>query len=86
MPLDPHRIDDAVIALLYLGLHENQRAWKSFDRDAMNRLHARGMVQDPVNKAKSVVLTDAGLQQSALLLEQLFATQQPPGSREPGNN
>lgn len=86
MPLDPDRIDDAVIALLSLGLHENQRAWKSFDRDAMNRLHARGMVQDPVNKAKSVMLTDAGLQQSALLLEQRFATQQPPGSREPGNN
>jgi len=86
MPLDPHRIDNAVLALLFLGLHENQRAWKTFDWDAMNRLHAKGMIEDPVNKAKSVVLTDAGLQQSALLLEQLFAMQQPPGSREPGNN
>ena len=85
-PLDPDRIDDAVLALLSLGLHENPRAWKTFDWDAMNRLHAKGMIQDPVNKAQSVVLTDAGLQQSALLLEQLFATQQPPGSREPGNN
>ena len=86
MPLDPNRIDDAVLALLSLGLHEGQRAWKTFDWDAMNRLHAKGMIQDPVNKAKSVVLTDAGQQQSALLLEQLFATQQPPSSREPGNN
>lgn len=86
MPLDPDRIDDAVLALLSLGLHENQRAWKTFDWDAMNRLHAKGMIQDPVNKAKSVVLTDAGLQQSALLLEQLFATPEPPGSRDPGKN
>ena len=31
MPLDPDRIDDAVLALLFLGLHEGQRAWKSFD-------------------------------------------------------
>lgn len=86
MPLDSDRIDDAILALLSLGLHEGQRAWKTFDWDAMNRLHAKGMILDPVNKAKSVVLTDAGLQQSALLLEQLFGTQQPPGSREPGNN
>ena len=86
MPLDPNRIDDAILALLSLGLHEGQRAWKTFDWDAMNRLHAKGLIEDPVNKAKSVVLTDAGLQQSALLLEQLFATQQPPGSREPGTN
>ncbi len=86
MSLDPDRIDDAVLALLSLGLHENQRAWKSFDWDAMNRLHAKGMIQDPVNKAKSVVFTDEGLRQSARLLEQLFATQQPPGSREPDNN
>lgn len=86
MPLDPDRIDDAVLALLSLGLHDGQRAWKTFDWDAMNRLHAKGMIQDPVNKAKSVVLTDAGLQQSAALLKQLFATPQPPRSREPGNN
>lgn len=29
------RIDDAVLALLLLGLHEGDRAWKSFDWDAM---------------------------------------------------
>jgi hypothetical protein len=86
MPLDPDRIDDAVLALLGLGLHEGQRAWKTFDWDAMNRLHAKGWIQDPVNRAKSVVLTETGLQQSALLMEQLFATRRPAGSREPDNN
>ncbi|MDR7149783.1 hypothetical protein J2W49_001738 [Hydrogenophaga palleronii] len=31
MKLDPDRIDQAVLALLFLGLHEGSRAWKSFD-------------------------------------------------------
>jgi hypothetical protein len=55
MALDTDRIDDAVLALLYLGLHDEFRAWKGFDWDAMNRLHEKGMITDPVSKAKSVV-------------------------------
>jgi len=47
MPLDPDRIDDAVLALLFLGLHEGQRAWKSVDWDAMDRLHAKGLIENP---------------------------------------
>ena len=30
MKLDTNRIDDAVLALLLLGLHEDDRVWKSF--------------------------------------------------------
>jgi len=37
--LDTRKIDDAVLALLYLCLHDGTRAWKGFDWDAMNRLH-----------------------------------------------
>jgi hypothetical protein len=29
--LSTDRIDDAVLALLLLGLHDGHRAWKSFD-------------------------------------------------------
>ncbi len=39
MEPDTDRIDEAVLALLYLSLHDGTRAWKSFDWDAMNRLH-----------------------------------------------
>lgn len=39
MELDTNKIDDAVLALLYLGLHDGVRAWKGFDWEAMNRLH-----------------------------------------------
>jgi hypothetical protein len=70
---DPDKIDEAVLALLYLTLHDGARAWKSFDWDAMNRLHERGYVLDPVGKAKSVVLTDEGLREAERLFQKLFA-------------
>ena len=61
MEPDNDRIDEAVLALLYLTLHDGARAWKSFDWDAMNRLHEKGYISDPIGKAKSVVLTEEGL-------------------------
>ena len=73
MALDTDRIDDAVLALLYLGLHDHWRAWKGFDWDAMNRLHEKGMIDNPVGKAKSVVFTDEGLRRSKELFEAMFA-------------
>ncbi|HMX11969.1 MAG TPA: DUF6429 family protein [Burkholderiaceae bacterium] len=72
MNLDTERIDDAVMALLLLGLHDEQRAWKSFDWDALNRLHAKGWISDPVGKEKSVVFTPEGRQRSEQLLQALF--------------
>lgn len=72
MTLDTDRIDDAVLALLYLGLHNEWRAWKGFDWEAMNRLHDKGMIGDPVGKAKSVVFTDEGLRRSQELFEKMF--------------
>jgi hypothetical protein len=35
--------------------------------------HRKGLIGDPVGKAKSVVLTDEGLERSAVLLETSFA-------------
>jgi hypothetical protein len=72
MALDTDRIDETVLALLYLGLHDQYRAWKGFDWDAMNRLHEKGMIQSPVNKAKSVVFTTEGLLRSRELFDKLF--------------
>lgn len=72
MTVDEQKIDEAVLALLYLTLRQG-RAWKSFDWDAMNRLHEKGFIEDPVGKAKSVILTEEGLAQSRRLFEKLFA-------------
>ena len=55
---------DLVLALMQLTLHDEGRAWKSFDWDVMNHLHERGFITDPRGKAKSVVLTAKGLARS----------------------
>ena len=72
------RIDDAVLALLYLGRHKVSRmtneirTWKTFDWDAMTRLYEKGLITDPVNKNKAVTFTDEGLKQSEQLFQLLF--------------
>ena len=73
MELENDKIDRAVLALLYLGLHEKVRAWKGFDWDAMNRLCDKGYIGDPRGKAKSVVFTEEGLAESRRLLEEMFS-------------
>jgi hypothetical protein len=72
MDIDEDKIDEAVLALLYLTLHDGVRAWKGHDWDAMDRLHQKGMIDNPVGKAKSVVLTDEGLAESERLFRKLF--------------
>jgi len=73
MDIDTKKIDETVLALLYLTLHEGNRAWKGFDWETINRLHQNGFISNPVGKAKSVVLTDAGLLESERLFNKLFA-------------
>jgi uncharacterized protein DUF6429 len=73
MALDDEKIDRAVLALLFLGIHDEARAWKGFDWDALNRLHQKGFITDPRRKAKSVVFTEKGLAEARRLLEELFS-------------
>jgi hypothetical protein len=75
MFIDKDRIDDAVLALLCLGRHDEWRAWKSFDWDAMDRLHEKGLISDPVGKAKSVVFSEEGLRRSEALFQEMFCRQ-----------
>ncbi len=72
MKLNTDRIDEAVLALLSLGLHDDVRVWKTFDWDAMNRLHEKGYISDPVGKAKAVNLSEAGLREASRLAKTLF--------------
>jgi hypothetical protein len=73
MEVDWDKIDDAVLALPWLTLHDERRAWKGFDWDALDRLHEKGLIGNPANKAKSVVLTDEGLNRAEALFRALFA-------------
>lgn len=66
------RIDDCVLALLQLMLHQGARAWKGFDYEVMDRLFQKGYILDPRGKVKSVVLTEEGLARSKRLFVELF--------------
>lgn len=70
---DTDRIDAAVLALLRLTLHDGDRAWKEHSWDALGRLHAKGLIFDPVYTERSVQLTPEGLDRSVALFEALFA-------------
>jgi len=41
----------------------------------LNRLHERGYIDDPVSKAKSVMLTEEGAERSKRLFEKHFMTE-----------
>jgi hypothetical protein len=66
-----------VLALLRLTLHNGNRAWKGHAWDVLGRLHAKGMIDDPVGKVKSVVLTEEGLAESDRLFDALFGKPEP---------
>lgn len=74
MAADSDKIDEAVLALLYLGLHDERRAWKTLDWDATDRLHAKGLISDPRGRAKSVALSDEGLAAAKAAFERLFGS------------
>ena len=80
MEFDDSKVDEAALALLYLTIHEENRAWKSIDWEVMDRLHQRGFISDPKAKAKSVVLTEEGLSLSKQLAHKLFARDMARGS------
>lgn len=72
MAINTDKIDDAALALLYLTLHDADRAWKGFDWDVLGRLHDKGMIDNPVGKAKSVVFTQEGLERARALFKDMF--------------
>ncbi|HSI62711.1 MAG TPA: DUF6429 family protein [Candidatus Saccharimonadia bacterium] len=72
MNYDEDKVDEMVLALLYLTLHDGCRAWKGHDWDVLGRLHEKGMILDPVGKAKSVVLTEEGLKKCEELFRKHF--------------
>jgi hypothetical protein len=60
---DVNKIDETVLALLYLTMLRDAsgiRALKTHDWGVLDRLHQGGYIGDPRTKAKSVVLTEAG--------------------------
>ena len=74
---DRDKVDEIVLALMYLTLHDYYRAWKGFDWDTLDRLHEKGLIDNPRSKAKSVALTEEGLAKSASLFNKYFGKSKP---------
>ena len=72
MEYDREKVDEMVLALLWLTLGGDGRAWKSHDWDALNRLHERGYISDPKSKAKSVAMTEEGERRARELFARHF--------------
>lgn len=70
--IDTNRIDDTVLALLWFNLSGTGTAWKGFDWTIMERLHERGLISDPVGKARSVQMTPEGRREAERLFRELF--------------
>ena len=76
MDYDANKVDEAVLALLYLTLHDvdefGGRAWKGHDWETLNRLHEKNLISDPRSKTKSVVLDAEGIKAAEKAFYKLF--------------
>jgi hypothetical protein len=75
MDYDQDKVDEVALALMYLTLHEDfgaARAWKGYDWDILDRLHAKGWIHDPKSKAKSVAFTEEGLAKAEEFFKKYF--------------
>ena len=78
MQYDKDKVDDMTLALMCLVITEADefggRAWKGFDWGTLGRLYEKGLIGNPVGKAKSVYLTPEGLAKSRELFVQYFGS------------
>lgn len=72
MDYDQDKVDEVALALLFLTLDSDNRAWKGMDWDVSNRLHEKGWIEDPRNKNESFVLTRSGREACIRLFKEHF--------------
>ena len=72
MNIDTDKLDAAALAILSLTLHDGSRVWKGIDWDITDRLFQKGLIENPASKAKSLVLTEQGLELAKRALEEQF--------------
>lgn len=54
------------------GSRLRPRAWKSHDSEALDRLHEKGYIGNPVGRGKSVAFTEEGLARAEGSFRRLF--------------
>ncbi len=72
MSYNQDKIDETVLATLLLTLHDENRAWKGYDFEVLDRLYEKGYIFNPKNRSKSVVFTQEGLAKAKDAFDKLF--------------
>jgi hypothetical protein len=78
MDYDRDKVDEMTLALLYLTTSRDQfgaRAWKGIDKFTLDRLHAKGLIDEPDLKKPTVMLTEEGEQLSRELFVRFFGVE-----------
>ena len=82
MEFDTEKLDDAALAILSQTLHDGNRVWKGIDWDISDRLHEKGLIENPVGRTKSIVMTEDGLARAKEVLATMFAKRCPTAGRD----
>ena len=74
--IDDEKLAEIALAIIWLGRHGDKfgtRVWKSMDWDLTDLLFDKGWIDDPKSKAKSVSITNEGLEKAEVFFEKHFA-------------
>lgn len=69
MHYDNEKLEQALLAMLYIHHFDDGRVWKGYPFELMDILHSKGYIDNPANKNKSVYLTPEGLEEGRKLAE-----------------
>ena len=73
MKLNEQKVDESVLAVLWLTFHDECRVWKTIDWEVMDRLHEKGFISNPASRVKSVELTEEGRAEAERAARKLFS-------------
>ncbi|MGQ9907529.1 MAG: DUF6429 family protein [Candidatus Flexifilum sp.] len=72
MDYDQDKVDEVALALLFLTLGSDNRAWKGMAWEITDRLYEKGWIENPRNKNQSLELTPAGREACIRLFQKHF--------------
>lgn len=76
MEINASAIDDAILALLSLdlALGSHYLTSKKFNKDSLDRLFKRGLIEDPDKEKNQLSLSEEGFGESERLFAKLFTS------------
>jgi hypothetical protein len=71
MGADEDKLDQIALALMFSALHDERWVWKTIPFEITDRLHRKGLIDEPRSHRKSICLTDEGLERAKAAFEAL---------------